>query len=127
VNQIDFHNRHGIVPLHWFGIHLRLCQKTLQKYIVSVHLGFIQSHIVSPCLHYGVKFFAKVFLTTIEFFPSCEMAVHPLSTLTKGKVPCLRMHLKRFVKLHELKHGQQVKLAFEFPKGFVTRLIPPFE
>ena len=41
-----------------------------------------------------------------------------------GKVTHPRRHLKRFVKLRELKHWWQKKLALKLPKDLVARLIP---
>jgi hypothetical protein len=52
------------------------------------------------------------------------MAIHFASTSANAKVTRPRMHLKRFVKVRELKHGRRRELVFELPKGLVTRLIP---
>src|ERR1700738_2293664 len=55
---------------------------------------------------------------------SYAMVTHLGSTSANGKVTRPRMHLKRFVKVRELKHGRRRELAFELPKSLVTRLIP---
>src|ERR1700737_1476582 len=55
---------------------------------------------------------------------SYAMVIRNESTSANGKVTRPRMHLKRFVKVRKLKHGQRRELAFKLPKGLVTRLIP---
>ena len=41
-----------------------------------------------------------------------------------SRINGIHMHLKRFVKLWEVEHGQEKQLALEFSKGLVIRLIP---
>ena len=41
-----------------------------------------------------------------------------------AKVTQPAMHLKRFVKFHELEHRRQRQLALKLPKDLVTRFIP---
>ena len=99
-----------------------------QLHIDIVHLGLVRRqlfhHIFKQCTTYS----SYELVVSFEARPiSCFYMQWPFilyQQSTNGKVICLRMHLKRFVKLWERKHGHQIQLAIEFTKGLVWRLIP---
>jgi hypothetical protein len=131
MDQVHIHKYHASCHRNCFVLICAWISKYFNERIVYIDLGLMQSQVMLPSLqavHFSKEFFfigwppSLAAIQHIAFIGDWPFIFHKLSL--NGKVTSMRVHLKGFVKLRELKHRGWWQLVLELFKGLLTKIIP---
>jgi hypothetical protein len=90
-----------------------------------VHLGLVQPQLVFSHLQ-AMYYVYELVVFFDNHSASCSYMKWSSTCINTPPMQNIRprIHLKMFVKFHELEHGRRRHLALKLPNGLVTKLIP---